>query len=43
MLIMVFVVFVAHMLRGNPLIDTLLFSVALAVGLSPELLPAISA
>jgi Mg2+-importing ATPase len=41
MLIMVFVVFVAHMLGGRPPAETLLFSVALAVGLSPELLPAI--
>lgn len=41
MLIMVLLVFVAHMLGGRPLIDTLLFSMALAVGLSPELLPAI--
>lgn len=41
MLIMVLVVFVAHMLRGRPPVETLLFSIALAVGLSPELLPAI--
>jgi len=41
MLIMVLLVFVAHMLRGRPPVETLLFSVALAVGLSPELLPAI--
>ena len=41
MLVMVFVVFVVHMLGGRPLVDTLLFSVALAVGLSPELLPAV--
>jgi Mg2+-importing ATPase len=41
MLVMVLVVFVAHMLRGRPPVDTLLFSIALAVGLSPELLPAI--
>src|SRR6188472_1800997 len=41
MLVMVLVVFVAHMLRGRPPIETLLFSIALAVGLSPELLPAI--
>lgn len=41
MLVMVFVVFVVHMLGGRPLVDTLLFSIALAVGLSPELLPAI--
>ena len=41
MLMMVLLVFVAHMLRGRPPVETLLFSVALAVGLSPELLPAI--
>jgi Mg2+-importing ATPase len=41
MLIMVLVVFVAHMLRGRTPVDTLLFAIALAVGLSPELLPAI--
>jgi Mg2+-importing ATPase len=29
------------MLRGRPPVETLLFSIALAVGLSPELLPAI--
>ena len=41
MLIMVLLVFVAHMFAGRPPVETLLFSVALAVGLSPELLPAI--
>jgi Mg2+-importing ATPase len=41
MSIVVLVVFVGHMLLGRPPIETLLFSVALAVGLSPELLPAI--
>jgi P-type Mg2+ transporter len=41
MLVMVVVVFVTHVLRGRPATETLLFSVALAVGLSPELLPAI--
>ncbi|WP_129781975.1 magnesium-translocating P-type ATPase [Peristeroidobacter soli] len=41
MLVMVLVVFVAHMLAGRPVVETLLFAVALAVGLSPELLPAI--
>jgi len=41
MLAMVLLVFVAHMFRDRPPIETLLFSVALAVGLSPELLPAI--
>jgi Mg2+-importing ATPase len=41
MLVMVLLVSVAHMFRGRPPIETLLFSIALAVGLSPELLPAI--
>lgn len=41
MLVLVLVVFAAHVLRGRPPVDTLLFSIALAVGLSPELLPAI--
>jgi P-type Mg2+ transporter len=41
MLVLVLLVFVAHMLRGRPPLETLLFSIALAVGLSPELLPAI--
>jgi P-type Mg2+ transporter len=41
MLIMVLVVFVAHMFLGRSLVETLLFAIALAVGLSPELLPAI--
>ncbi len=41
MLVMVLLVFVAHMLRGRSPVETLLFSIALAVGLSPELLPAI--
>jgi P-type Mg2+ transporter len=41
MLILVLMVFAAHMLRGRPVVETLLFSIALAVGLSPELLPAI--
>lgn len=40
-LVMVLLVFVAHVFRGRPPGDTLLFSVALTVGLSPELLPAI--
>ena len=38
---MVFLVFIIHVVNGRPPIETLLFSVALAVGLSPELLPAI--
>jgi Mg2+-importing ATPase len=41
MLVMVLLVFVAHVFRGRPPVETLLFSIALAVGLSPELLPAI--
>jgi Mg2+-importing ATPase len=41
MLLMVLVVFAGHMFRGRSPVETLLFSVALAVGLSPELLPAI--
>ena len=41
MLVIVLLVFVAHVLGGRPAIETLLFSIALAVGLSPELLPAI--
>jgi Mg2+-importing ATPase len=41
MLAMIFLVFVAHVFRERPPIETLLFSIALAVGLSPELLPAI--
>ena len=41
MMTMVLIVFVAHMFRGRPPAETLLFAIALAVGLSPELLPAI--
>ena len=41
MLVLVVVVFAVHMLLGRPVVETLLFSIALAVGLSPELLPAI--
>jgi Mg2+-importing ATPase len=41
MLVMVLLVFTAHVFKGRPPVETLLFSVALAVGLSPELLPAI--
>ncbi len=40
-LVMVVPVFAINALLGRPLVETLLFSVALAVGLSPELLPAI--
>jgi Mg2+-importing ATPase len=41
MLILVLVLFAAHVFLGRAPLETLLFSVALAVGLSPELLPAI--
>lgn len=41
MLIMVIVVFAIKMLLKDPVIDSLLFAIALAVGLSPEMLPAI--
>jgi Mg2+-importing ATPase len=41
MVVMTVVVFVVHVARGRPAIETLLFAIALAVGLSPELLPAI--
>ncbi len=41
MLVMILVVFAAHVLRGRAAGETLLFAIALAVGLSPELLPAI--
>ncbi len=41
MLVVVLGVLVINQWLGRPLIDSLLFSVALAVGLSPELLPAI--
>ena len=41
MTVLVLVVFMAHVLQGRPPVDTLLFAIALAVGLSPELLPAI--
>ncbi len=43
MLVMVLLVLAAHALQGRPFVETLLFSIALAVGLSPELLPAILA
>ncbi len=41
MFLMVLVVFGVHVIMERPPIETLLFSIALAVGLSPELLPAI--
>jgi Mg2+-importing ATPase len=41
MLVIVILVFFANLLLQRPAIDSLLFSLALAVGLTPELLPAI--
>ncbi|MBC2836896.1 magnesium-translocating P-type ATPase [Gemmobacter straminiformis] len=41
MMVIVTVVLSANLVLGRPVIDSLLFSVALAVGLTPELLPAI--
>ena len=41
MLVMVVIVFLVHVVNGRPATETLLFAIALAVGLSPELLPAI--
>ena len=41
MLVMVFVVLTVNVLRAKPAMDSLLFALALAVGLTPELLPAI--
>ena len=41
MLMMVVLILVVHTLSGRPPVETLLFALALAVGLSPELLPAI--
>jgi len=41
MIVMVLFVLLANQWLGRPMIDSLLFAVALAVGLSPELLPAI--
>jgi P-type Mg2+ transporter len=41
MVVICSLVFLAHVARGRPPIETLLFAIALAVGLSPELLPAI--
>jgi Mg2+-importing ATPase len=43
MMVMVLLVLAANVALGRPLLETLLFAVALAVGLSPELLPAILA
>ncbi len=41
MMVMTIAVLVVNLLLDRPLVETLLFSIALAVGLSPELLPAI--
>jgi Mg2+-importing ATPase len=41
MLVMVIIVLAANVLLAKPVLDSLLFAVALAVGLTPELLPAI--
>ena len=41
MIVLVFLVFLIHVVNGRAPVETLLFAVALAVGLSPELLPAI--
>jgi Mg2+-importing ATPase len=41
MIVMVVFVLVVNQLLGRPALDSLLFAVALAVGLTPELLPAI--
>ena len=41
MFVMTLIVFAANILLERPVMESLLFSVALAVGLSPELLPAI--
>ncbi|WP_292341180.1 magnesium-translocating P-type ATPase [Mesorhizobium sp.] len=41
MLVIVIMVFFANVMLHRPLIESLLFSLALAVGLTPELLPAI--
>jgi Mg2+-importing ATPase len=41
MFVMVLLVFAVNVWLGRPAVETLLFSIALAVGMSPELLPAI--
>ncbi|MFV8755085.1 magnesium-translocating P-type ATPase [Nannocystaceae bacterium ST9] len=43
MLVLVVFVFTASALRSHPAIDSLLFAIALAVGLAPEMLPAVLA
>ena len=41
MLVLVITIFVVNVLVHKPVIDSLLFSIALAVGLTPQLLPAV--
>lgn len=41
MIVIVLAVLIVNQLMGRPVVDSLLFAVALAVGLSPEMLPAI--
>jgi Mg2+-importing ATPase len=41
MLLLVLIVFAINVFFHKPVLDSLLFSVALAVGLTPQLLPAI--
>lgn len=41
MVVLVVLIFVANLLLGRPIVDSALFSLALAVGLTPQLLPAI--
>lgn len=43
MVVLVTVIFIANVLLDRPLIESMLFSLALAVGLTPQLLPAIVA
>ena len=43
MVVLLVVIFAANLLLGRPIIDSLLFSLALAVGLTPQMLPAIVA
>jgi Mg2+-importing ATPase len=40
-LIMLFAIFLSNVLLNHPLLDSFLFSLALAIGLTPQLLPAI--
>ena len=43
MVVLVALIFLVNLLLARPLLDSLLFSLALAVGLTPQLLPAIVA